>query len=134
MADLFFDNRKAYFKYEVKEDYLAGMVLTGIQIKAIRAGKLNISESFCRIINGEMFLFNINIDGAVYNDIKLLLNRKELNKIEESVKLNNYSVVPLNLTVKRMAKMKIGICKGKKMADKRETIKKRDIERSSKQI
>lgn len=127
--ELNFTNRKINYDYIVEDSFLAGMVLTGLQIKAIRHGKLNISESFCRVIDNEVFLFNIILDGQVFNDIKLLLTKKEIKDINKILLLGNRTIVPLNLSVKRMAKMKIGVCKGKKEFDRRETIKTRDVSR-----
>lgn len=132
MEQQFYNNAKAYHTYEVIQDYNAGLVLQGVHVKAIRSGRLNISESFCRVIKNEVFLFNIVLDGIVYNDIKMLLNKKEIKKIAEEVSLNNRTIVPLNLTMSVYAKMKIGVCKGKKNWNKKESIKLRDLDREQK--
>lgn len=133
-TDLFYKNAKAYFNYQIepKYTYLAGLVLDGIQVKAIRSGKINISEAFCRVINNEVFVFNVVFDGQVYNDIKMLLNKKEIKDIAEQIKLKDYSLIPLNLSFKRYAKMEIGLGKGKKTYQKKQTIIERDAKREIK--
>ena len=133
-TDLFYKNAKAYFNYQIeaKDIYLAGLVLDGMQVKAIRSGKINITEAFCRVINNEVFLFNVVFDGHAYNDIKMLLNKKEIKDIAEDMRLKNTSLIPLNLSFQRYAKMQIGLGKGKKNHQKKQTIIERDAKREIK--
>ncbi len=134
------ENRKAYHDYFIDDTYEAGIVLVGTEIKSIRNGSANITECFCRIKNGEMFIHNMYIDhydfGNQFNHDerrvrKLLLHKHEIAKIESKVKLGGYTVVPLSIYFKfGRAKMKIGVAKGKKNYDKRNAIKERDIKLS----
>lgn len=138
-------NKKARFNYEVLETYEAGIVLFGTEIKSIREGKANISESFCQIKNGQLYVVNMNIDefkfGSYYNhsprrERKLLLHKRELKKLEKEVNQGGLTIVPLKLYVnaKGLAKMTIALAKGKKLYDKRESIKQRDSERNIRRI
>lgn len=130
-------NRKARFEYEILDTYIAGIVLSGTEIKSIRLGKAGIAESFCEFSNGELFAINMFIEEyshATYfnhnakNARKLLLNRKELQKLEKEVKNAGITIVPLRLFIndRGFAKLEIAVAKGKKLHDKRETIKDRD--------
>ena len=130
-------NRKARFEYEILDTYIAGIVLSGTEIKSIRLGKAGIAESFCEFSNGELFAINMFIEEyshATYfnhkakNARKLLLNRKELQKLEKEVKNAGVTIVPLRLFIndRGFAKLEIAVVKGKKLHDKRETIKDRD--------
>ena len=141
-------NKKARFEYELLEEYTAGIVLTGTEIKSIRNSKASIAESFCEFNErGELFTVNMHIEeyafGTRYNhrpkaQRKLLLNKKELKKLQREVQNTGLTIVPLRLfiTDKGFAKLRIALAKGKKLYDKRETIKdrdnKRDIERIKK--
>lgn len=121
---------------------MAGLVLSGTEIKSIRLGKASISESFCEFNEqGELFIINMQVDeyshGSHYNHApkaarKLLLNRKELNKLEKEVKNTGLTIVPLNLFIndRGFAKINISLAKGKKLFDKRESIKDRDNKKS----
>ena len=136
-------NRKAFHDFHIFDKYIAGMVLTGTEIKSIRAGAVNLKDSFAKIENGEIFLYNCNISkyeqGNRYNHEpertrKLLLNKKEILKMEGKIKKEGYTIVPLELFLTRgYAKLEIGIAKGKKLYDKREDLTKksqnRDIQR-----
>ncbi|HEX8516562.1 MAG TPA: SsrA-binding protein SmpB [Bacteroidia bacterium] len=133
-------NRKASFEYAFLDKYLAGMMLTGTEIKSIRAGKANINEGFCVFNKDELFIRNMHIahyfDGTYNNveekrDRKLLLNRSELNKLQNKLKDQGLTIVPLRLFIneKGFAKLEIALAKGKKLFDKREDIKKRDVGR-----
>ena len=132
-------NRKARYDYEIEDEYEAGIVLTGTEIKSIRNGKANIKDSYAIIKSGEAFLLNMFIspykEGNIFNHQetrtrKLLLHKAEIRKLNESVKLEGNTLIPLKVYfVKNRAKVLIGICKGKKNYDKRETIKERDIKR-----
>ena len=136
-------NRKAFHDYLVFEKYVAGIVLTGTEIKSIRKGAINLKDSFCKVENNEVFLYNCHISpyeqGNRFNHEpervrKLLLQKKEILKMFGKIKKENYTVVPLEVfLIKGKAKVKIALCKGKKLYDKREDLAKktqnRDIER-----
>lgn len=134
-------NKKARFQYEILDKYTAGIVLTGTEIKSIRSGKASITESFCEFSeNGELFVVNMTIQeyafGNYYNHKpkatrKLLLNKKELKKLNKEVQNTGLTIIPLNLFIndKGYAKLNIALAKGKKLFDKRETIKDRDNKR-----
>lgn len=135
-------NKKARFEYEILDKYTAGIVLTGTEIKSIRNSRASISESFCEFNErGELFVINMTIEEYVYGthynhrpkaERKLLLNKRELKKLEKEVKNVGLTIVPLRLFVneKGFAKLDIGLAKGKKLYDKREVIKDRDNKRS----
>lgn len=137
-------NKKARHDYFIEETYEAGLVLLGTEIKAIRAGRVNLKDSFARIRNGELFIHNMHISpyeqGNIHNHEplrtrKLLLHRKQINSLIGDTKETGYSIVPLKLYLKDgYAKLLIGLARGKKKYDKREDLKqkeaKRDIERA----
>ncbi|MEM6719016.1 MAG: SsrA-binding protein SmpB [Bacteroidota bacterium] len=135
-------NKKARFQYEILEKYTAGIVLTGTEIKSIRLSKASIAESFCEFNErGELFVVNMYIEeyafGTHYNHKprstrKLLLNKKELRSLRKSVQNAGLTIVPLRLFLneKGLAKLSIALAKGKKIHDKRETIKDRDNKRN----
>ena len=139
-------NKKARFEYELLEKYTAGIVLTGTEIKSIRNSKASIAESFCEFNErGELFTVNMHIEeyafGTRYNhrpkaQRKLLLNKKELKKLQREVQNTGLTIVPLRLfiTDKGFAKLRIALAKGKKLYDKRETIKDRDNKRDLERI
>ncbi len=134
-------NKKARFEYEILDRYTAGIVLTGTEIKSIRQSKASIAESFCEFnAQGELFVINMSIEeyshGTYYNhrpnaERKLLLNKRELKKLEREVKNTGLTIVPLRLFIneKGYAKLDIALAKGKKLYDKRDTIKDRDNKR-----
>jgi len=132
-------NRKAYHDYHVQETIEAGIVLKGSEIKSIREGKVNLSDAYARPENGELWLFNSHIasyDAASYNTHepvrprKLLLHRKEIDILAGKVMQRSLTLVPLKLYIKHgVAKVELGLAKGKKVYDKRETIARRDAER-----
>lgn len=134
-------NKKARFEFEILDQYTAGMVLTGTEIKSIRESKASISESFCEFNEqGELFAVNMYIEeylfGTHYNHKprstrKLLLNKKELRKLNKQVKNVGLTIIPLKLfiTDKGYAKMIIALARGKKLYDKRDTLKDRDNKR-----
>lgn len=134
-------NKKAHFLYEILDKYTAGIVLTGTEIKSIRSSKASIAESFCEFNeNGELFVINMTIQeyafGNYYNhrpkaERKLLLNKKELKKLNKEVQNTGLTIIPLRLFIndKGYAKLIIALAKGKKLYDKRETIKDRDNKR-----
>ena len=133
-------NKKAYFNYFIEEEYEAGIVLVGTEIKSVRAGSINITDAYIRIKNDEAYIINMFIDkydsGSIFNhettrERKLLLHKKEILKFRDKIKLEGYTIVPLKVYLKNgRAKVLIGLAKGKKNYDKREDIKKRDIERN----
>ena len=133
-------NKRARFDYEVIDTYTAGIVLTGTEIKSIRLGKANITESFCEFSNNELFSINTYIEeysfGNQFNhksrsERKLLLNKKELKNLQKSVQAKGLTIIPLKLFTneKGLAKLQIGLCKGKKNYDKRESLKEQDTKR-----
>ncbi|MCX4248655.1 MAG: SsrA-binding protein SmpB [Bacilli bacterium] len=138
------NNKKAYFDYFVIREIEVGIVLTGTEIKSIRKGSANLKDTFARIKNGEVFLTNMYIakyeEGNRFNhderrSRKLLLHKKEIRKLAEEIKLNGYSLVPLKLYFKGdKVKILLGLCKGKKLYDKREAIKERDLSRSNRDV
>jgi len=134
-------NRKAKFQYELLDKYTAGIKLVGTEIKAIREGKASITESFCEFNDrGELFVVNMNIQEYSHashfnhnpkNERKLLLNKKELKKLYKEVRNSGLTIIPLRLFINNRgyAKLLISLAKGKKLYDKRETIKKRETSR-----
>ncbi len=133
-------NRKARFQYEILDKYVAGIVLAGTEIKAIREGKANIAESFCEFHRGELFVINMNIQEYSHashfnhnpkNERKLLLNKSELKKLEKKVTNTGLTIIPLRLFINKrgLAKLNIALCKGKKLYDKRQSIRKREDKR-----
>lgn len=134
-------NRKANFEYFIEERYEAGIELKGTEIKSIRKGSCDIKDSFIIIKNQEAFLLNTYIakyeEGNIFNHEerrtrKLLLHKKEIKKLLEASSKDGYSLIPLSIYLKKgKAKVEVGVCKGKKLYDKRENIKKRDLEREN---
>lgn len=132
-------NKKAYFNYFIIEEIECGIALVGTEIKSIKSGKCNITDSYVRIKNNEAYIINMFIDkyenGSIFNheetrERKLLLHKKEIKKLLEKVGKEGITLIPLKVYIKNgIAKVLIGVAKGKKLYDKRETIKKRDIER-----
>lgn len=135
-------NKRAKFEYEILDTYTAGIVLTGTEIKSIRDSKASIAESFCEFNDkGELFVINMTIQEYVYGNYynhkpkaerKLLLNKRELKKLEREVNVKGNTIVPLRvfITEKGLAKVEIALGKGKKLYDKRDTIKDRDNKRN----
>ena len=135
-------NKKASFSYDLLDTYTAGIVLTGTEIKSIRTSKASIAESFCEFNDsGELFVINMTVQeydhGNHFNhrpkaERKLLLNKKELRKLEKEVKNTGLTIIPTKLFIneKGFAKLKIALAKGKKLFDKRETIKDRENKRN----
>lgn len=134
-------NRKAKFNYFIIEEYEAGIELKGTEIKSIRKGSASLDDSYARIKKGEVFLTNMYIakyeEGNIFNhderrERKLLLHKSEIKKLDKEIELNHYTLIPLKIYFKKgKAKVLLGLCKGKKLYDKRETIKKRDLERET---
>jgi len=130
-----FQNKKSFFNYHIYETYEAGVVLNGLEIKAIRAGKIDLSTSYAKVINQEVFWLGGNIgvlEGDQQRTRKLLLNAEEIKRIQGKINQDRKVLIPIKLYIKRgKAKLLIGLAKGKKKFDKRETIKQRDQERDS---
>jgi SsrA-binding protein len=133
-------NRQAGFEYELLDKYVAGIVLTGTEIKSIREGKVNLQDGYCYLNRGEMFVKGVNItpyaQGTHYNheatrERKLLLKKSELAKLERKVDEKGLTVVPTRLFIndRGFAKMEIAVARGKKLHDKRESIKDREAKR-----
>lgn len=136
-------NRKAYHEYLFEAKYIAGLVLTGTEIKSLRLGKASFNDSYCYFVKGELFVKSLHIAEYSFGNYnnhqpmqerKLLLNKRELNKWEAKTKERGYSIIPLRIFISESgyAKMEIGLGKGKKVYDKRETIKERDNDRDIK--
>ena len=134
-------NKKVSFNFDFVETYVAGIVLNGNEIAAIREGHIDISEAFCYFIGNELFLKNSVVNGGDNNtssifsirDRKLLLNKDELKKIREQVKIKGLTVIPYKVIIndKNLCKIVIAVAKGKKTYDKRQTIKERDLDRQT---
>ena len=133
-------NRKAKFQYEFLDKYIAGIKLAGTEIKAIRQGKASIAESFCEFQDGELYVINMHVEEYSHathfnhnpkSERKLLLQKRELRKLEKDVKNGGLTIIPLRLFIndRGLAKIQITLAKGKKLYDKRETIKDRDNKR-----
>lgn len=136
-------NRKAHFEYFFETSYVAGMVLSGTEIKSLREGKASFNDSYCSFHQGELFVRSLHIAeyafGTYINhrplqERKLLLQKRELRKLENKIKEKGYSIIPLKIffSEKGYAKMEIGLGKGKKNYDKRNTIKERESDRDVK--
>ena len=133
------NNTKAYFDYFIEEEFEAGIELKGTEVKSIKMTKVSIKESFIRIIKNEPFIMGMFVSNYSFGNInnvneirvrKLLLHRKEIKKLQEKSKLLGYTIVPLNVYNKNgLIKIKIGLARGKKNYDKRESIKQRDLSR-----
>lgn len=139
-SSVYIKNKKAFYQYFIQDRFTAGIVLTGTEIKSIRAGKANLAESFCQFKDEELFVFGMHISEYKYGTYnnhdpkrprKLLLNRRELKKIFQSLAEKGLTIVPLALFINEngLAKLEIAIAKGKKLYDKRETLKAKDTKR-----
>lgn len=136
-------NRSAYFEYYVDDKYTAGLVLLGTEVKSLRAGRASFNDSYCLFQNSELWIRSLHISeyshGTVNNhdpvrERKLLLSKREIKKLESRIKEKGYTLIPLRIffNEKNLAKIEIGLAKGKKLHDKRDTIKQRDTEREMK--
>jgi SsrA-binding protein len=137
------NNRQAYFNYHIEDKYVAGIVLLGTEVKSIREGKLSFNDSFCLFDNGELWVRGLYIasysHGTANNHIevhdrKLLLNKRELKKLQLKLKDKGYTIIPLKVffSEKGHVKVEIGLARGKKLHDKRDTIKNRDLDKEMK--
>lgn len=135
------NNKKAYHEYFVEEKYEAGVELTGTEVKSIRVSGCSIKECICKINIGECFIIGLHIkpyeQGNIFNvdsdrTRRLLMHKKEIRKITEVLKQKGYTLIPLQIYFKdSLVKIEIGLCKGKKLYDKRETLKEKDIKRNT---
>lgn len=139
--DVNIKNKRARFDYEISDTYTAGIVLTGTEIKSIRDGKASLVDTYCMVENGEVWVKGMNISeyafGSYNNhvarrDRKLLLNRKEIDKLQKTADDPGYTIVPLKVFIneKGLAKMLIGVGRGKKQYDKRQSIREREDRRA----
>lgn len=143
MITMEINNKKAYFDYYVEKEIESGIVLKGTEIKSIRKGSADLKDSYVIIRNNEVFIINMYIakyeEGNRFNHEerrtrKLLLHKREIIKLKNEINKEGYTIIPLKLYLKEgKAKILIGVCKGKHLYDKRETIKKRDLERETRQ-
>jgi SsrA-binding protein len=135
--DIYIKNKRAYFEYSILDKYTAGIKLMGTEIKSIREGKANLNDAFCTFIDNQLYVRNLHISeysyGSFYNheakrDRVLLLNKKELKKLQTRGEEKGLTIVPLSLFINErgFAKLEIGLAQGKKTYDKRETMKERD--------
>ena len=133
-------NKRAFFEYEILEKYVAGIQLVGTEIKSIRNSRGSIVEAYCRFQDGELYVVNMNIseyefgninNHEAFRDRKLLLNKKELEKLQKKIRESGLTIVPLKVFLNDcgIAKLEIGVAKGKKLHDKRESLKQKDANR-----
>lgn len=137
-------NRKARHDYFIEEEYECGIALTGTEIKSIRSGSCNLKDSYAIVRKGEVFILNMFIapyhEGNIFNHQetrtrKLLLHKKEIQKLDQKIKLQGYTLIPLKLYFHHnRAKILLGLCKGKKNFDKREAMKEKDLKREMQKI
>jgi SsrA-binding protein len=138
-------NRAAFHDYYFEATYIAGLVLVGTEVKAIRNGKVSFNDAYCVFDKGELYVKNLHISEYAFGttqrhvptqERKLLLHKKELKKLETKIKEKGYTIIPLKIffTEKNIAKLEIGLGKGKKVHDKRESIKSREVERDIKRF
>ena len=134
-------NRKAFHEYFIEDRFEAGIALCGTEVKSLRAGKVNLKDAFCQVKNGELFLYQMHISpyekGNIFNrdplrDRKLLMHKREIRRIHARLGQEGYALVPLSLYLKdSRVKVELGLAKGKKLYDKRESIKKKDAGREA---
>lgn len=139
---IYAQNKKAFFDYFILEEYEAGIELVGTEVKSVRLGKVSIKEAIVRIMKNEVFILNMHIKSYDYGNIynvsetrprKLLLNRKEIEKLKEKTKEKGFTIVPLSIyPVGRYVKIKIALAKGKKLYDKRQSLKEKEQKRQIK--
>lgn len=136
-------NKKAFYEYTIESTYVAGIVLKGTEIKSLRSGKASFNDSYCIFDHGELFVKSLHIseysfgsytNHAPMQDRKLLLTKRELRKLDSKIKEKGYTIIPLKIFIseKGFAKVEIGLAKGKKSYDKRESIKERETDRDIK--
>ena len=139
------DNKKAYFDYFIEDKFQAGLVLEGVEIKSVRAGKVNLKDSYVMIKNGEVFLMGAHIaeyekaDGLNKVDTrrtrKLLLTKSEIRKLERKVNIKGYTIVPTKMYLSHnLAKLEIAVAKGKELYNKKDSLKEKDIKRETERM
>lgn len=143
MPKILAQNRKAFHDYFVEEKYEAGISLAGTEVKSVRMGRLNLKDAFCSVKDGQLLIHGLHISpyekGNIFNrdplrDRILLMHKKEIMKLLGLVKQDGYSLIPLSVYLKdARVKVEVGLCKGKKLYDKRDSIAKRDAERRMRQ-
>lgn len=137
MMKIIVKNSKVFFDYVILEEFIAGLVLYGGEVKSIKAGKVNISGSYIKNFSNELYAIGMHISkhmgvGEETRDVKLLLNRREIDKLSKAVEKKRLTIVPISIVlVKGLVKIKIGLAKGKQKHDKRETLKERAKKRDS---
>ncbi len=139
MVKIIAQNKKAYHDYFVDEKFETGIALAGTEVKSIRQGNINLKDSYCKINNGEIFVVGMHISpyekGNIFNkdplrDRKLLMHKREILKLFNNIKKDGVSIIPLSVYLKGpVVKVEIGLCRGKKLYDKRESIAARDVKR-----
>ncbi|MBR4374798.1 MAG: SsrA-binding protein SmpB [Treponema sp.] len=132
-------NKKARFNYTIEDSYECGIALEGSEVKSVKDGKISLADAFAEIVNGEVWVRNFHISEYSFSSIfnhdpdrkkKLLLHKEEIKRLQRKVDEKGYTLVPLDVYLKKgRVKLTLGICKGKKLYDKRETIKQRDLDR-----
>ena len=137
-------NKKAHHEYFIEDIYQCGIVLHGTEIKSIRQGKVNINDAYCSVVKGNMIIMNMHISkydkGNLFNhdpdrDKVLLLHKKEIYKLQSLVQRDGYTLIPLSVYLEQgLCKVDLGVCKGKKLYDKRESIKERDAKLKMAQV
>jgi SsrA-binding protein len=138
------ENRKAHHDYYIEDRYECGIVLSGTEVKSIRNGKINLRDSYCTVKEGEMWLIGVNISpyeqGNRFNldpmrDRRLLMHKREIRKLQAAVMQDGFALVPLSLYFKRAkVKVEVGVCKGKKLYDKRSSMAERDTKREMERV
>lgn len=142
MEKLIADNKKSYFDYYIEDKFTAGIVLEGNEVKSVRAGRVNLRDSYVTIKNGEVWLLGVHISRYEKADTlkkiderrtrKLLLNKTEIKKLEKAVKIKGYTIVPTKMMlVDNFAKLEIAIAKGKELHNKKDSIKEKDLRREA---
>ncbi|NUM50724.1 MAG: SsrA-binding protein SmpB [Flavobacteriales bacterium] len=140
LSNINIKNKKAWFEYELLDKYIAGIQLTGTEIKSLREGKANLTDGFCTVLHNEIWMINTLIAEYTHGSHtnhepkrkrKLLLNRQEIDKLKKKLKDKGITLIPLRLFIneKGLAKVEIALAKGKKLFDKRESIKAKDVNR-----
>ena len=139
------NNRQAYFHYHIEDKYIAGIVLLGTEVKSVRDGKVSFNDAYCLFDKGELWLRGLYIaeyklgtanNHMAVHDRKLLLTQKELKKLQAKMKEKGFTLIPLRvfLNENNLVKVEIGLARGKKVHDKRESIKERDVQREMKRM
>lgn len=134
-------NKKAFYNFEIIESFECGISLQGTEVKSIKTGRMSFSDSYCRIREGELFLIGFHISqyplGNIHNHVpdrerKLLIHKEEIKRLRRKVEEKGFTLVPLSVYLKRgMVKIEVGLCRGKKLYDKREDIKQKDLKREA---